>query len=110
MESYKIKRKNALPLGAAIKEYLQAARLTTGLNTRLIFKAWDDVSGAGPFTLKRYFRSGKLYITLSSSVVLNQLSARKEFLKEMLNDRLSRDELFEQDDKNATWVEEIILK
>ena len=88
MESYKIKRKNALPLGAAIK----------------------DVSGAGPFTLKRYFRSGKLYITLSSSVVLNQLSARKEFLKEMLNDRLSRDELFEQEDKNATWVEEIILK
>ncbi|MBP5520826.1 MAG: DUF721 domain-containing protein [Bacteroidales bacterium] len=110
MERYKITRKNALPLGAAIKEYLRSARLTTGLNTRLIFKAWDDVSGAGQFTLKRYFRSGKLYITLNSSVVLSQLSSRKEFLKEMLNDRLSRDELFEQDDQNATWVEEIILK
>ena len=110
MESYRIKRKNALPLGAAIKEYLRASHLTTGLNTRLIFKAWDDVSGAGPFTLKRYFRNGKLYITLNSSVVLSQLRARKEFLIDMLNDRLSRDELFEQEDQNATWVEEIILK
>ena len=110
METYKIKRKNALPLASAIKDYLRDAHLTTGMNTRLIFKAWDDVSGAAPFTLKRFFRNGKLYITLNSSVVISQLSARKEFLKEMINDRLSRDELFEQEDINANWVEEIILK
>ncbi|MBO6169560.1 MAG: DUF721 domain-containing protein [Bacteroidales bacterium] len=110
METYKIKRKNALPLASAIKDYLRDAHLTTGMNTRLIFKAWDEVSGAAPFTLKRFFRNGKLYITLNSSVVISQLSARKEFLKEMINDRLSRDELFEQEDINANWVEEIILK
>ncbi|MBR5043061.1 MAG: DUF721 domain-containing protein [Bacteroidales bacterium] len=110
MESFRIKRKNALPLASAIKEYLRSSHLTTGLNTRLIFKAWDDVSGAGPFTLKRYFRKGKLYITLNSSVVRSQLAPRKEFLKEMINDRLGRDELFEQEDFNASWVEEIVLK
>ena len=110
MESYRIKRKNALPPSSALKEFLRESHLTTGLNTRLIFKAWDDVSGAAPYTLKRFFRNGKLYITLNSSVVLSQLASRKEFLKEMINDRLSRDELFEQDDINVTWVEEIVLK
>ena len=91
MESYKIKRKNALPLSSAIKEYLREEHLTTGLNTRLVFKAWDDVSGAASFTIKR-------------------LAARKDFLVEMINARLGRDDLFEQNDKNANWVEELILK
>ena len=67
MEKYRIKRKNAIPIASAIREYLRDAHLTTGLNTRLIFKAWDEVSGASSFTLKRFFRSGKLYITLNSS-------------------------------------------
>ncbi len=110
MENYKIQRKNALPLSSAIKEYLRESHLTTGLNTRLIFKAWDEVSGAAPFTIRRYFRSGKLYITLNSSVIQSQLAGRKEFLTEMINARLGRDELFEQDDKNVNWVEELILK
>ncbi len=110
MESYKIKRKNALPLSSAIKEYLREEHLTTGLNTRLVFKAWDDVSGAASFTIKRFFRNGKLYITLNSSVVQSQLAARKDFLVEMMNARLGRDDLFEQEDKNANWVEELILK
>ena len=110
MGTYKISRKNAVPLSAAILEYLKEAHLTTGLNTRRIFSAWDAVSGAAPFTIKRYFRSGKLYITLNSSVVRNQLKPRKEFLLEQLNDRLARDEFFDRDDINASWVEEIVLK
>lgn len=110
MESYKFKRKSALPLSSAIKEYLREAHLTTGLNTRLIFKAWDDVTGAGPFTLRHYFRSGKLYITLNSSVVRSQLAPRLEFYKELVNTKIAGDELFEQDDMNVNWVEQIILK
>jgi predicted nucleic acid-binding Zn ribbon protein len=110
MGTYKISRKNAVPLSAAILEYLKEAHLTTGLNTRRIFSAWDAVSGAAPFTIKRYFRSGKLYITLNSSVVRNQLKPRKEFLLQQLNDRLARDEFFDRDDINASWVEEIVLK
>ena len=110
MEGYKIKRKNAIPLSAAIQDYLKAAHLTTGLNTRRIFAAWDEVSGAAPFTIKRYFRSGKLHITLNSSVVRDQLTPRRELLVEKINDRLSRDEFFTRDDCNVSWVEEIILK
>ena len=110
METYRIKRKNAMPLSAAIRDYLKEAHLTTGLNTRRIFAAWDEVSGAGPFTIKRFFRGGKLYITLNSSVVREQLKTRKELLTETLNARLAGDEFFSTDDCNVSWVEDIILK
>ncbi|MBR0030632.1 MAG: DUF721 domain-containing protein [Bacteroidales bacterium] len=110
MATFRIRRKNALPLSAAIKEYLQEARMTTGMNNHLVFKAWDEVSGAAQFTIKRFFRNGKLYITTNSSVVSSQLSRQKDFLLEKLNDRLARDEFFEPEDRNASWVEDIILK
>lgn len=110
MESYKFKRKTAIPLSAAIQDYLKSAHLTTGLNTRRIFAAWDELSGAAPFTIKRYFRSGKLYITLNSSVVRDQLKPRRALLLEKINDRLSQDEFFTRDDCNVSWVEEIVLK
>ena len=110
METYRIKRKNAIPLSSALQEYLRESHLTTGLNTRRIFPAWDEVSGAAPFTLKRYFRSGKLYITLSSSVAKDQLKKQRDYLLDRLNDRLAQDEFFNEDDRNVSWVEEIVLK
>ncbi len=108
--SFALPRKNALPLSSAIREFLRSEHLTTGLNTRLVFSAWDEVSGAREFTLKRYFRSGKLYITLNSAVVRSQLYRQKDLLVEKLNAKLRRDELFDQEDCNATWVEDIVLK
>lgn len=110
MGSYRINRKNAIPLGTAIQEYLESSRLSTGMNTRRIFAAWDAVSGAGPFTIKRYYRSGKLYITLQSSVVCSQLYPRRGELTDKINEFLSRDEFFCPDNKTVSWVEEIILK
>ena len=110
MDKYRIKRKNAVSLASAIREYLRDARLSSGLNTRLVFKAWDDVSGAGALTLKRFFRNGKLYITLNSSVARSQLLRQKDVLLERLNDRLAKDEFFSQEDCNVSWVEDIILK
>ena len=110
METYRIKRKNAVPLSAAIRDYLKEAHLTAGLNTRRIFAAWDEVSGAAPFTIKRFFRSGRLYITLSSSVVREQMKGRREFLIERINARLAGDEFFSTDDCNVSWVEDIVLK
>lgn len=84
--------------------------MTTGLNTHLVFKAWDEVSGAGAYTLKRYLRSGTLYITTKSSVVRSRLEAQKPALLEMLNDRLAMDDLFEPEDRNVSWVKDIVLR
>lgn len=110
MDKFRINRKNALPLSAAIKEYLRDTHMSSGLNTRRIFAAWDQASGAASFTLKRFFRGGKLYITLNSSVVRSQLGSRKDQLLESINDILSRDEFFTQDDPAVSWVQELVLK
>ena len=63
----RVARKTAVSLSEAIQEYLKAARLTAGLNTQRIFAAWDAASGAGRYTVRRFFRDGKLYITQESN-------------------------------------------
>ena len=108
--NYFIRRKEALTMEEVIGEYIKSAKIASGLNTQRIFAAWDACSGAGPFTLKRYFRSGTLYITLNSSVIRNQLSFQKAALIEKMNAALSEDRLFTQDNRTVGYVRELVLK
>ena len=93
-----------------VSSYIKQMRLAAGLNTQRIFEAWDICSGAGPFTLKRFFRGGKLYITLSSSVYRNQLSFQKTELIRKMNAYLADDPLFTSDNRTVSFIEELILK
>jgi hypothetical protein len=93
-----------------IGEFIKSAKLASGLNSQRVYAAWDDCSGAGPFTLKRYFRAGTLYITLNSSVIRNQLSFQKEALIEKMNATLSGDPLFTPDNRTAGFVKELVLR
>ena len=104
----RVARKTALPLEELIQEFIRTSRLTPGLNTRRIFAAWDAASGAGRYTVRRFFRDGKLYITVDSSVVRSQLSFQREVLLEKVNALLAQDELFTGDGSRA--VQELILK
>lgn len=106
----RIHRKEPMGMEALVKEYIKSMKLSAGLNTQRIFAAWDACSGAAPFTLKRFFRGGKLYITLSSSVIRNQLYFQKAELMEKMNAFLSKDELFTQDDRTVSFIEELILR
>ena len=108
--SVRIARKKALDMEEVVSMYIKSMKLTAGLNTQRIFSAWDDASGAAPYTLKRFFRDGKLYITLSSSVVRNQLSFQSDVLVEKMNSILAKDELFTKDDPRVSYVKELILK
>ena len=108
--NYFVRRKEALTMEEVIAEYIKSAKIASGLNTQRIFAAWDECSGAGPFTLKRYFRSGTLYITLKSSVIRNQLSFQKAELVEKINATLSGDPLFMEDNRTAGFVKELVLK
>ncbi|MCQ2182480.1 MAG: DUF721 domain-containing protein [Bacteroidales bacterium] len=101
-------RKNAITAGEAIMEFLKSAKLASGLDCRCIFKAWDSASGASEYTLKRFYRNGKLYITLSSSVIRSQLNSRKDLLLDRINSILKDDELFSKE--NYDSVKELILK
>ena len=93
-----------------VDEFIKSAKLASGLNTQRIFAAWDDCSGAGPFTLKRYFRAGTLYITLNSSVVRNQLYFQKEALIAKMNALLAEDPLFTSDNRSVGYVRELVLR
>ena len=106
----RVSRKSAVPLGELIQEYLKASRLGSGHNTQRIFAAWDAASGAGRYTVRRYFRDGKLYITVDSSVVRSQLSFQRDVLLEKINALLAQDELFTCDDPRSGCVKELILK
>ena len=106
----RVARKTAVSLSEAIQEYLKVAKLSAGLNTQRIFAAWDAASGAGRYTVRRFFRDGKLYITVDSSVVRSQLSFQRDVLIEKINALLAQDELFTQDDARVGIVKELILK
>ena len=106
----KVARKTAVPLEDLIHEYLRAGHLTAPLNTRRIFDAWDAASGAARYTVRRFFRDGKLYITVDSSVVRSQLSFQRQELVDKINALLAQDDLFTRDDGRVGFVQELILK
>lgn len=110
MPDYKISRKNAVPLAELVKTWLKAERISAPVNTRCIFKAWDAVSGASAYTLRRYFKDGTLHISLNSSVVRSQLAFQKDALIEKMNRILASDGLFDPDDAEVSWVKELKLK
>ena len=106
----RIHRKEAVSMEVIVQQYIKSMRLAAGLNTQRIFAAWDACSGAGPFTLKRYFRGGTLFITLNSSVIRNQLFFQREVLVRKMNAFLSKDELFTADNRSVGEVRELVLR
>ena len=105
-----INRKDPVAMEELVQTFIKSMKLSAGLNTRCIFEAWDLASGASRYTLRRYFRDGKLYITLNSSMVRSQLGFQKAELVDRINEILREDALFQQDDPQVKFVEELILK
>ncbi len=105
-----IHRKEAIGMDKVVEEFIKSMKLSAGLNTQRVFAAWDACSGAGPFTIKRFYRGGKLYITLKSSVIRNQLYFQKDALIEKMNAFLSEDTLFTADNRTVGFIRELILK
>ena len=90
--------------------YIRTMKLSAGLNTQRVFAAWDEVSGVKDFTLRKFYRDGKLHVTLSSSMVRSHLEFQKDAILLALNDFLKKDRLFVKDYDKVGFVKEIILK
>jgi len=105
-----IHRKEAVGMDRIVADYIKSMKLAAGLNTQRVFAAWDACSGAGPYTLRRFYRGGKLYITLNSSVLRSQLYMQKDLLMEKMNAFLRQDNLFTEDNKTVGFIQELILK
>ena len=106
----RIHRKEAVGMDKIVQEYIKSMKIAVGLNTQRVFAAWDACSGAAPYTLRRFYRGGKLYITLNSSVLRSQLSLQKAQLIEKMNAFLQQDSLFTADNKTVGFIQELILK
>ena len=88
------KRKNdELPLSEALKDFIRENRLQHGIDQINAREAWVNLMGKGVnnYTTGIELRHRTLYVSLSSSVLREELSLGKSKILEMLNEELGKD-------------------
>ena len=106
----KMQKQTARTMESLIPAYIKMMQLAPPLNRRRIYSAWDEVTGAGPQTLRRSLRDGKLYVTLNSSVLRSVLYMQRDIYIKRINELLAQDPLFTPTDSKVGYIKEIILK
>lgn len=91
-----------------VQEFIREMKLSAGVNRQRASEAWNMVSGASAYTLAVSLDKGILYVTLSSSLVRNQLYFQRDILIKKVNEFLESDSLFVKGEGPA--VKNIVLK
>ena len=105
-----ISKKKAESMQDLIQVWLKANHIKLQVDTHRIFNAWDEVTGTGAYTIRRFYRDGHLYVTMTSSLVRSQLLMRKSDILAEMNRRLCCDPLFCTRDKEMTVVKELTIR
>lgn len=105
-----VPRKEAIGMDILMKLFLRQNGLSARLNTQRVFDAWDAISGASRYTLNRFYRDGRLFVTVSSSMLRSHLELQRRQLVEALNEHLRNDSMFDQECKLVGFVKELIIK
>jgi hypothetical protein len=79
-------------------------KLSPGLKKQRVAEVWNEVSGAGRYTLDVMFDKRVLTCVISSSVVRNQLYFQRDVLVGKMNELLSKDILFDENDGIKTLI------
>ena len=107
----RISRNKALPFSDVLKIMIIQGGATATHNAQRVYMAWEQASGAGEFTLKRFFRDGRLVVTLNSSVVRSTLSFGIPAILDKMNAILDQDTfLIRRSGESEPFVKEIVLK
>jgi len=88
------KRKdNSLNMGQALNEFIKSNKLEKGLDKVDAQEAWAKLMGNGVnnYTTAVELRSSTLFVSLSSSVLREELSLGKSKIIALLNDELGKD-------------------
>ena len=88
------KRKNDnLPLGDALREFIKENKLQKGMDKVNAREAWTNLMGNGVnnYTTDVELRNGVLFVSLSSSVLREELSHGKSKIIHLLNEELRID-------------------
>jgi len=88
-----MKKINYMTLGDLMKDFVKEYGLEQGLERTKIFSSWDKVVGQkyAQMTSYKFFKDGKLFCTINSSVARSQLFMKREQIRAMLNNELGRD-------------------
>ena len=92
-----------------VQDFIREMKISAGLNRQRAHEAWNEVSGAGRYTLDVSLDRGILYVTLNSSMARNQLYFQREVLLQKVNEYLEKDELF-VGTPGAPAIKSIVLK
>ncbi|MBT8211280.1 MAG: DUF721 domain-containing protein [Eudoraea sp.] len=87
------KHKNQQSLGEALQEFIAANKLQKGIDEVKVKEAWERLMGNGVnhYTQSIALRGETLYVSLSSSVLREQLGLGNSKIIAMLNDDLGRE-------------------
>jgi hypothetical protein len=84
---------NESPISDVLKAFIEKNKLQSGMDKIDVEKAWKDLMGNGvnTYTKEVILKGTTLYVTLSSSVLREELSHGKQKIISMLNDELRKD-------------------
>ncbi|WP_299435494.1 DUF721 domain-containing protein [uncultured Maribacter sp.] len=82
-----------LPLNEALQEFIKENKLQGGMDKVNVKEAWVNLMGNGvnSYTTAVELRNETLFVSLSSSVLRNELSQGKSKIITMLNEELGKE-------------------
>ncbi len=87
------RKKNNLSIGEALQEFISTNKLQKGIDKVLVKEAWVKLMGNGVnnYTTQIELQNSTLFISLSSSVLREELSLGKSKIISLLNEELGRE-------------------
>jgi hypothetical protein len=88
-----VRKKNNVSIGEALQEFISSNKLQKGLDKVLVKEAWTSLMGNGVnnYTTGLDLRNGTLFVSLSSSVLREELSLGKSKIVNLLNEEVGRE-------------------
>ncbi len=88
-----MKRHNDQKIGEALKDMLNKYRLNSKLNQTRVKSHWEKLMGPSisRYTKDIVIRRKKLFVTLESSPLKQELSLGKEKIRKLINEELGED-------------------
>jgi hypothetical protein len=87
------KEKNIHSLSEALNAFIKENKLQKGIDKVMVRKAWEKImdNGVNNYTTAIELRNETLYVSLSSSVLREELSHGKSKIIDMINEELNKD-------------------
>lgn len=88
-----VRKKNNVSIGEALQEFIFSNKLQKGLDKVLVKEAWVSLMGNGVnnYTTGLDLRNDTLFVSLSSSVLREELSLGKSKIIKLLNEEVGRE-------------------